>query len=144
MKRFFGWILVLLQFSCIGFFIVRFSWRDVSLISGLLIVAGVLLGIWSLWVMRRSKLRILPDPSENAVLITEGPYKIIRHPMYSAVLLFCAGLNHWVVFEEYMVYIMLFITLVVKLFFEEQMLAEKFENYCHYQLRSYRIVPFIF
>lgn len=64
--------------------------------------------------------------------------------MYTAVLLFCAGLNRWFVFEEYMVYLVLLITLVVKLFFEEQMLSEKFEDYRPYQLRSYRIVPFVF
>jgi len=50
-------------------------------------VVGVLLMIWAIWTMRLSHLNILPDLRGNNRLITSGPYKLVRHPMYIAVLL---------------------------------------------------------
>ena len=48
---------------------------------------GIALGLWSVWSMRRSRLRMVPEPHPSATLVTTGPYRWIRHPMYTAVLL---------------------------------------------------------
>jgi protein-S-isoprenylcysteine O-methyltransferase Ste14 len=105
---------------------------------------GILLGGWSIYVMRKSRLRILPDPASNAVLITNGPYRIIRHPMYTAVLLFCAGIVNWKHTADMILFTLLLITLLVKLTYEERMLNRKFEVYRHYQETSFRLIPFLF
>jgi protein-S-isoprenylcysteine O-methyltransferase Ste14 len=38
----------------------------------------------------------MPDLKANSILVTSGPYKFIRHPMYAAVLLITLAvvLNH--------------------------------------------------
>jgi protein-S-isoprenylcysteine O-methyltransferase Ste14 len=95
--------------------------------------------------MQKSKLRILPEPSPNATLITNGPYHFIRHPMYTAILLGSVGLliNHFTWMRLSMV-IALAIVLIIKLTWEEKMLSKKFGEYMDYMKHTKRILPFIF
>lgn len=139
-----GWLLVIIQFYCIGYFIYQFEREGLTIASVLLMAGGILLGGWSIYVMRKSRLRILPDPASNAVLITNGPYRLIRHPMYTAVLLFCAGMVDWEKTADILLFALLLITLLVKLTYEERMLNRKFEVYRHYQEASFRLIPFLF
>jgi protein-S-isoprenylcysteine O-methyltransferase Ste14 len=48
---------------------------------------GVILMIWAIWTMKLNNLNISPDLKNNSILVLSGPYKLIRHPMYTAVLL---------------------------------------------------------
>ena len=139
-----GWLLVIIQFYCIGYFIYQFEREGLNIASVLLMAGGMLLGGWSIYVMRKSRLRILPDPASNAVLITNGPYRLIRHPMYTAVLLFCAGMADWKHTSDVLLFALLLITLLVKLTYEERMLGRKFEVYRQYQENSFRLIPFLF
>jgi protein-S-isoprenylcysteine O-methyltransferase Ste14 len=139
-----GWLLVIIQFCCIGYFLYQFEGDRLTVVSGLLMAGGMLLGGWSIYVMRKSRLRILPDPASNAVLITNGPYRILRHPMYTAVLLFCAGMVNWKDTADMILFALLLITLLVKLTYEEQMLNTRFGGYKEYTKHSYRLLPYIF
>ena len=60
-------------------------------LGGLLIAAGALLGpIWGVHVLRRAGTTIRPDkPSEN--LVTSGPFRFSRNPLYLALTLIYAG-----------------------------------------------------
>ncbi len=95
--------------------------------------------------MQRSKLRIFPEPSVDAVLITQGPYRYIRHPMYTAVLLGCfAFVIIYFNFIRLSFFILLFINLVIKLHWEESMLKKKFDGYRKYSEATHKLIPFIY
>lgn len=116
-----------------------------SVVSIVLLAASVLLVAWAIIAMRLSKLRISPVPAAESVLITNGPYKFIRHPMYTAIVLGAAGLlaSYFSRIRLYMA-VTLIIVLIIKLFWEEKMLAEKFSGYMVYKTRTWRLFPYIF
>jgi len=106
---------------------------------------GVLLGVYAIFSMRKSKLRITPELAENATLIKTGPYKYIRHPMYSAVLLFCLGFfltNIWSMTA--IIYLSLIIILNLKIIYEEKLLNIAFSNYKSYAKKTKKLIPYIY
>ncbi len=48
--------------------------------------AGALLGLWALSCNRPGNFNIRPTPRAGGQLVQRGPYRWIRHPMYSAVM----------------------------------------------------------
>ncbi|PJE47623.1 MAG: hypothetical protein CUR34_03480 [Sediminibacterium sp.] len=140
-----AYLLVVFQFSAIGWLIKSAYPFNLNLIAFVVCAIGIILGSWSLWVMRVSKIRILPMPDIQAELVTNGPYRLIRHPMYTAVLLFTAGLSI-AYFNCYKVAIWssLLIVLLVKLHWEEKMLMQQFPNYQQYRAKSYKLIPFLY
>jgi len=95
--------------------------------------------------MRKSKLRILPDPASGATLITNGPYRFIRHPIYTAILLGAVGLliSHFSI-TRLIISILLLADLIIKLLFEEKMLMKTFEAYKSYMASTSRLIPLFF
>ena len=95
--------------------------------------------------MSRSKLNITPMPREGSVLVSAGPYRLIRHPMYLALMLFFYPLalpqSNPIVWT---VFIVFNINLILKLLFEERLLMAKFLGYGEYRKHSWRLIPFVF
>ncbi len=108
-------------------------------------VFGVLLMVWALAAMRMSNLNIMPDVSEESVLVTSGPYRFLRHPMYGAVLLVTLVLvidyfswlraGYWVI---------LCIDLNCKLLYEEKLMVQKHPGYSEYMKKTKRFVPLVY
>ena len=78
-------------------------------------------------------------------LITRGPYAIVRHPIYTGLLLMIVATV--IVFGHVAGIIALpfvFLGLWIKLGYEEKLMLEKFpEQYAVYQRRVRRLIPFI-
>lgn len=138
-------VLVTLQFTLIGLLLLSTAGFTISAIALILLTASVLLVAWSIFAMRQSKLRISPVPADKAILITSGPYRFIRHPMYTAVLVGAAGLLcgyfNWI---RLGMAITLALVLIIKLFWEEKMLAEKFSDYTAYKINTWHLFPYVF
>lgn len=110
-----------------------------------IMLLSLLLGIWSIIAMSKSRLNIMPEPLKDAHLITSGPYKLIRHPMYTAVVSFAVGalLTNPDKLRG-ITTLLLIAVLIVKLNHEEKMLLTKFPEYKTYMSSTYRLIPYLF
>ena len=138
-------LLVVIQFSCIGFLVFTCKYNQMGASAIFDIAISILLAFWSIYTMQKSKLRIFPEPSIDAILITDGPYRYIRHPMYTSVLLGCLGL---VLIQFNLIRLAIFgllvLNLLFKLHWEETMLKRKFDDYRKYCADTFKLVPFIY
>jgi protein-S-isoprenylcysteine O-methyltransferase Ste14 len=143
-KRVKSVFLVTTQMLLILVLVASTSFLHIPLLFYLFIYASLLLVIWASISMQKSKFRISPEPDVHAILITDGPYRYIRHPMYTAILLCVAGLLicqfTWL---RLLMAVTLAFVLIFKLTWEERMLREKFPEYDEYMKRSKRILPFV-
>lgn len=114
-------------------------------IALLLSLSGVILGLWALWEMRKSKFRPTPEVAPETKLITTGPYRFIRHPMYLSMLIVGTALiiNSFSFFRLF-VLIILLVDLLIKLNYEEKLLGKHFKDYPDYQKKTSRLIPFIY
>jgi protein-S-isoprenylcysteine O-methyltransferase Ste14 len=110
-----------------------------------LAVAGLLLGLWALKVNRPGNFNIHPAPREGGHLVETGPYRLIRHPMYVALMMFGASCA-WIAdsFPGWMLWLTLVCVLAVKALLEEWMLARAHQAYAAYRQRTRSFVPFLF
>ena len=140
-----SYTLVFLQFAALGILALTGPIIARTPLWLALELAGLALGLWALWSMRRSLPNITPDVRPNATLVRTGPYRWIRHPMYTMLLL--AGgavvLNAPSALRA-AVWVLLVGVLLVKIRYEERLLSAHFTDYAAYQQESKRLVPFVY
>lgn len=138
-------VLAGLQILGISALLVTQPLEYISTIVLIVSISGIFLGIWSLWTMRKSRLNILPDIRKGAVLVTSGPYYLIRHPMYTSLLLTFIPLflNHPTGFRLGAL-IVLISALVGKIRYEEPLLRNHFPEYQSYTRRTWKMIPWVY
>ena len=112
------------------------------------IIIGQLLTVgFSIWARRsfqKEQFSIHAEPT-NGELISTGPYKLVRHPMYTSAL-FLVWISIMGPFSLLTFLIGVIVTSVIalRIIAEEQFLRERFLNYKEYALKTKIIIPFIF
>lgn len=138
-------VLVGVQFVCMGSILLPGPWVAVNGWFFALELLGILLLVWAVITMRTTKVNVFPEVRTGSGLVTNGPYRWIRHPMYTAGLmislaLVCEAFSYW----RGVCWFVLCVNLVVKLSCEERFLGEVFDDYEAYRLRTWRLVPWLF
>jgi len=89
--------------------------------------AGFAVILWAMAVMGIYNVRIEPDVQEHARLVTKGPYKFVRHPMYTGgTLIALAWVGDDFSVLRLIAAVVLLADFVVKLRYEETLLAARF------------------
>lgn len=141
-------VLVALQFGVLALLLVwalfdGSAWSTNTTSAALLAAAGVI-GLWAVTANRPGNFNIIPVPREGAKLITRGPYRWVRHPMYTSVLLFglaCATrIDH---LPGWLAWLALFAILWFKARLEEKYLLDVHAAYETYMVGTKRFIPWI-
>jgi protein-S-isoprenylcysteine O-methyltransferase Ste14 len=92
-----------------------------------------------------SSLTPFPRPAEGAELVELGPYRVVRHPIYSGGLLFVAGLSLALSWWALAGTAVLAVVWGLKARVEERLLDERYPGYAEYRRRvRYRLVPYVY
>lgn len=138
-------LFVFIQFIGLAFIFITGPVFSKNLALLIIEIVGILLGLWAIMAMKLDNLRIFPDLKKNARLVVSGPYKIIRHPMYLAIILTITPLiidyYDWV---RSLVSLIILTDLLFKLNYEEKLLLNNFATYKNYTKTTYRLIPFIY
>jgi protein-S-isoprenylcysteine O-methyltransferase Ste14 len=148
-KRLKGNLLVLGQFILIALLILVpasglntgvFSTFLVSVSLTSMFIGIVILGLSALALGK--SLTAHPMPGKNAVLVTDGLYRFVKHPIYSGLILLSFGLT---IAGGFFPHTIFFIALVVllnyKASFEEKLLASTYAGYAEYSKKTGRFIP---
>jgi protein-S-isoprenylcysteine O-methyltransferase Ste14 len=106
-------------------------------------VSSAGLAAWARRSFPRGAFRVVATPG-GETLLERGPYRLIRHPMYSAALLLVWSgiLTHsspWTVAAGAIVTGVV----VVRIVAEERLLRERYEDYERYARATKALVPFV-
>jgi protein-S-isoprenylcysteine O-methyltransferase Ste14 len=116
-----------------------------SAIGLALMLAGATLAVAGLLGLGRQNLTALPYPRDESTLVVNGPYRLVRNPIYSGLIFGAFGYALWVNGWLTLGYAaLLFIFFDVKSRKEERWLAEKFSDYGAYQQRVKKLIPWIY
>ena len=117
---------------------------QLPLAAAVLAVAGLALATWALWAYPPGSFNIRPTPRTDGHVVQRGPYRWIRHPMYSSIGLCglacaCAAQQVWV----WLTLVALLVVLLTKALLEERWMTQQHTAYAGYQARTKRFLPWL-
>lgn len=106
-------------------------------------VLAALVLIWARVVFGVRSFHAAADPTGGG-LITTGPYRYIRHPIYASVLYFVwAGIAaHWSLVNALSALVMT-VAFAVRMYAEEHLIGGRYPEYAEYARSTRRVVPYL-
>jgi protein-S-isoprenylcysteine O-methyltransferase Ste14 len=136
-------IIFILQVTPVGQLLGdRFSYA-VQVIGVILCAAGVAFAIWARYHLGRDWSGT-PSMKEGHELVTSGPYKFVRHPIYTGVILalFGSGLVNGIIWLA--VFVIFTIVFLRRISIEERYMMQLFpDKYPEYKKHTKALIPFV-
>jgi protein-S-isoprenylcysteine O-methyltransferase Ste14 len=108
-----------------------------------LMVGGATLAVWGMRALGTS-LTALPYPKEGSTFVESGPYRLVRNPIYSGLILGAFGLALAIHSWLNLVYALaLLILFDLKTRREEGWLCERYPEYADYRRRVKKLLPWV-
>lgn len=118
--------------------------EPIGWIAAAVTVLGIALAIWARICLGRNW-SSAPAVKEGHALVTSGPYRLVRHPIYTGILL--AALGSALTGSIFAIWILAAVAVVFyrRIDKEERIMLELFpEAYRTYQSRTKRLIPWLF
>jgi protein-S-isoprenylcysteine O-methyltransferase Ste14 len=105
--------------------------------------AAALLMLWARHTFGLRSFHAGANPTKGG-LVTTGPFRYLRHPIYAAILLFlsAAVLSH-LSLATISLALVSAIGVAMRIFAEERLLIERYPEYAVYTKHTKRIIPFL-
>ena len=101
--------------------------------------------VWAMLTMKLINVQAIPDPKKDGVFVSKGPYALIRHPMYTSLLMVTIPMVvDYYSLSRLFVVIVLFINLMVKIQYEEGLLLRHYKAYAVYRKKTWKIIPWLY
>lgn len=127
----------------IAFLILRQSLFATNPIGIAIQVLAVGLMIWARVTFGRRSFHAAADPTAGG-LVTHGPYRYWRHPIYAAILYFVwAGIPSHPSLEAAVAAGLVTLGLVARMLLEERLVAAEYPEYAEYARQTKRVIPFV-
>jgi protein-S-isoprenylcysteine O-methyltransferase Ste14 len=107
-------------------------------------VLAVVIMLWARATFGGRSFHAGANPTEGG-LVTTGPYRFVRHPIYLAILLFfwAGASSHPSPFNLAIAGVATAAT-AVRIAAEERLVVERYPEYVDYARRTKRLIPFVF
>ena len=127
----------------LGLLVMRNLFSSSTLVICLQVVASLLF-LWARVTFGRRSYHVGADPTEGG-LVTVGPYRFIRHPIYAAMCLFTlAGVAaHWS-WSSGLCGALILGSAVMRIYCEEPLVAARYPEYAQYKARTWRMIPYVY
>jgi protein-S-isoprenylcysteine O-methyltransferase Ste14 len=128
----------------IGLVVTRHLFSPSPLVIALQVLALLLL-MWARVTFGRRSFHAVADPTAGG-LVTSGPYRFIRHPIYASVCLFTlAGVAaHYWSWSADLCGGLILGSAVLRIICEESLVTARYPEYGRYSATTWRMLPFIF
>lgn len=127
----------------LGLLAMRSLFSSSPLIISLQVVANLLL-LWARVTFGRRSYHAVANPTEGG-LVTGGPYRYIRHPIYAAMCLFtAAGVAAHGSWNTAFCAGLVLVSALIRIICEEDMVARRYPEYAQYKARTWRMIPFVY
>jgi protein-S-isoprenylcysteine O-methyltransferase Ste14 len=105
--------------------------------------AAVCLMLWARVTFGRRSFHAAADPTAGG-LVTTGPYRFVRHPIYAAVIYFvwAGALDHGSL-PAAGAAVLVTAGAVLRMLAEEHLLVGRYPAYAEYKARTARVVPYV-
>jgi len=143
-----GKLLVLGQFGSLGALIALAAsaamQHPLATLAWLALGLSALVGLWALLANQPGNFNIHPTPRTGGKLVAHGPYRWVRHPMYTAVMLL--GLACVLTRADALAWLLwgfMCLMLLGKAVLEERWMAALHPDYVRYQARTRWFIPYL-
>ncbi|HKN83731.1 MAG TPA: methyltransferase [Pyrinomonadaceae bacterium] len=120
---------------------VLFSAQPIAIALQALAVA---LLIWARITFGRRSFHAAANPTEGG-LVRTGPYRYIRHPIYTAACLFgWAGILVHLSLASLAWGVLLFLGALIRMLAEERLVKQRYSEYVEYSKVTSRMIPHVF
>ena len=107
-------------------------------------IGAALLMFWARRTFGRRSFHAAANPTAGG-LVTSGPYRYIRHPIYTAVSVFSvAGVIGNLSWTGALLGAVVLGCALVRIFCEETMVSVLYPEYREYAARTWRMIPYVF
>lgn len=120
-------------------FVVTLPFVTIQLLSIIIIV-------WALIAKKHYKKRPTKSTPKGTYFVKEGPYEFIRHPIYTAIILFVfTYVEEYFTFDRAIVYILFIVLIILSIKNDEKLNEDHFKHeYIEYKKKTKKIFPYVY